>query len=44
MKLKINFYWWEINLYDKIWDATKDKLGIKFDSEPVYEHKYLNTR
>ena len=23
--------------YDKIWDATKDKLGIKFHSEPVYE-------
>ena len=23
--------------YDKIQDATKDKLGIKFHSEPVYE-------
>ena len=23
--------------YDKIWDVIKDKLGIKFRSEPVYE-------
>ena len=22
--------------YDKIWDVIKDKLGIKFHSEPVY--------
>ena len=27
--------------YDKIWDVNKDKLGIKFHSEPVYEFKYL---
>ena len=24
--------------YDKIWDVIKDKLGIKFHSEPVYEY------
>ena len=30
--------------YDKIWDVIKDKLGIKFHSEPVYEYKYLKTR
>ena len=23
--------------YDKIWDVIKDKLNIKFHSEPVYE-------
>ena len=23
--------------YDNIWDAIKDKLGINFQSEPVYE-------
>ena len=23
--------------YDKIWGVIKDKLGIKFHSEPVYE-------
>ena len=27
--------------YNKIWDVIKDKLGIKFHSEPVYEYKYL---
>ena len=27
--------------FDKIWDVTKDKLGIEFHSEPVYEYKYL---
>ena len=30
--------------YNKIWDAIKDKLNIKFDSEPVYEYKYLKTK
>ena len=24
--------------YDKIWDVIKDKLGIKFHSEPTYEY------
>ena len=30
--------------YDKIWDVIKDKLGVKFHSEPVYEHKYLKAK
>ena len=30
--------------YDKIWDGIKDKLGIKFHSEPVYEYKYLKAK
>ena len=30
--------------YDKIWDATKDKLGIIFNSKPVYEYKYLKAK
>ena len=30
--------------YDRIWDAIKDKLGIKFHSEPVYEYKYLKAK
>ena len=30
--------------YNKIWDAIKNKLGIKFHSEPVYEYKYLKAR
>ena len=32
------------NKYDKIWDVTKDKLGINFHSEPVYEYKYLKAK
>ena len=27
--------------YDKIWDVIKNKLNIKFHSEPVCEYKYL---
>ena len=27
--------------YDEIWDAIKNKLGIKFHSEPVYKSRYL---
>ena len=27
--------------YNKTWDVIKNKLGIKFHSETVYEYKYL---
>ena len=30
--------------YNKIWDVIKDKLGIKFHSESVYEYKYLKAK
>ena len=30
--------------YDKMSDVIKDKLGIKFHSEPVYEYKYLKAK
>ena len=30
--------------YDKILDVIKDKLGINFHSEPVYEDKYLKAK
>ena len=30
--------------YDKIWDVIKDKLGVKFHSEPVHEYKYLKAK
>ena len=39
--IKDNEVWEE---YVKIWDVIKDKLGIKFHSEPVYEYKYLKTK
>ena len=29
---------------DEIWDAIKNKLGIKFRSEPVYEYRYLKAK
>ena len=29
---------------DKIWDVFKDKLGIKFHSEPFYEYRYLKAK
>ena len=30
--------------YDKIQEVIKDKLGINFYSEPVYEYKYLKAK
>ena len=30
--------------YDKILDVIKDKLGISFHSEPVYEYRYLEAK
>ena len=33
-----------LDKYDKIWIVIKNKLNIKFHSEPVYEYKYLKTK
>ena len=30
--------------YEDIWDVIKNKLGIKFHSEPIYETKYLKAK
>ena len=30
--------------YEQIWDVIKNKLGIKFHSEPFYEQKYLKAK
>ena len=30
--------------YEDIWDTIKNKLGIKFHSEPIYEKKYLKAK
>ena len=30
--------------YEKNWDVIKNKLNIKFHSEPIYEQKYLKAK
>ena len=30
--------------YEEVWDVIKNKPGIKFHSEPVYEQKYLKAK
>ena len=30
--------------YKQIWDVIKNKLGIKFHNEPMYEQKYLKAK
>ena len=30
--------------YKQIWDVIKNKLGIKFHNEPIYEQKYLKAK
>ena len=30
--------------YEDIWDVIKNKLNIKFHSEPIYENKYLKAK
>ena len=39
--IKDNAVW---DKYNKIWNVIKEKLGIKFPSEPVYEYKYLKVK
>ena len=30
--------------YEDIWDVIKNKLGIKFHSQSIYENKYLKAK
>ena len=30
--------------YEQIWGVIKNKLGIKFHSEPIYKNEYLKTK
>ena len=30
--------------YEDIWEVIKNKLGIKFYSQPIYENKYLKAK
>ena len=30
--------------YEEIWDVIKNKLSIKFNSQPIYENKYLKVK
>ena len=30
--------------YEDIWDVIKNKLNIKFHSQPIYENKYLKVK
>ena len=30
--------------YEEIWEVIKNKLGIKFHSQPIYENKYLKVK
>ena len=39
--IKDNVVWEE---YQHIWDVIKDKLGVEFHSEPVYEYWYLKAK
>ena len=39
--IKIDEVW---EKYEEIWDAIKNKLGIKFHSKPIYEKKYLKAK
>ena len=30
--------------YEEIWNVIKNKLNIKFHSQPIYENKYLKAK
>ena len=30
--------------YEDIWNVIKDKINIKFHSQPIYENKYLKAK
>ena len=30
--------------YEEVWNVIKNKLNIKFHSQPIYENKYLKAK
>ena len=41
LSIKNNEVW---EKYEDIWNVIKNKLNIKFHSQPIYENKYLKTK
>ena len=41
LSIKNNEAWQK---YEDIWNVIKNKLNIKFHSQPIYENKYLNAK
>ena len=41
LSMKINEVW---EKYEVIWNLIKNKLNIKFHSQPIYENKYLKAK
>ena len=41
LSIKNNEVW---EKYEDIWDVIKNKLNIKFHSQPIYENKYLKAK
>ena len=33
-----------LDKYNKIWNIIKNKIGIKFHSEPVYDQTYIKAK
>ena len=33
-----------LDKYNEIWDAIKNRLGIKFHSKPIYDKKYIKAK
>ena len=33
-----------LDKYNEIWDVIKNKLSIKFHSEPIYDKKYIKAK
>ena len=30
--------------YTEIWNIIKSSLNLKFDNQPIYDHKYIKTK
>ena len=41
LSIKNNEVW---EKYEEIWKVIKNKLSIKFHSQPIYENKYLKAK
>ena len=44
MDVFFDWRWWLIKKYDTLWDKASVDITKEFDSKPIYNKKYLETK
>ena len=44
MDVFFDWWWWLLETYNTIWDKASADIRKEFDSEPVYNKRFLKTK